>query len=199
VTTCVRRPSSARHSGQLARCAPTFVAVLSQRQQRQEIGINVWHLTLQPGPEPLKAAADVALHGPEREPERGGDLLVREIAVEGEHHDPALWLSQADDLVGKDDPVDDLVGLAGTVRGARLPGNHASSCRAYPARLPVAYAKRVDHLVPGDGQQPRGQPAPAGIVGVPLTPGGHEDLLRHILGVAGRPRERGAIVYTIGA
>ena len=45
---------------------------------------------LQPGPQPLQAASDVALHRAEWQPEDLGDLPVRQIRIERQDHHQAL-------------------------------------------------------------------------------------------------------------
>lgn len=107
-----------------------------------------------------------------------------EIGVEREHHDPALRFSEADDLVGQHDPVNELIRLAPVIRLRALAGR-LQLRGEQPVRLALPRAERVDDLFPGNAHEPAGQGAAAGVEGVLAAPGGDEDLLGDVLRVAG--------------
>ena len=121
---------------------------------------------LQPGPQPGQAAADVALHSAEWQPENPGYLLVRQIRIERQDHHQPLSLGQLGQLVGQHDPVHYPV-------RRRLRRRHCGAARdlqQHPA-VPLPVPQCVSDLVAGDGDQPAAERAPPAVEAVPAAPG----------------------------
>ncbi|GAC1373234.1 MAG: hypothetical protein NVS2B15_15370 [Pseudarthrobacter sp.] len=134
---------------------------------------------LQSVPQVRQAAADMALDGTKRKFKFPGDLLMREVFKEGQLHDGSLGFAEPVQFSVQKQPVgEDLGGFLPRVclTGPPNPGD----CHDLP-EFPRQGGLGICNGVPGNADDPGGQPCHLRVEGAPGTPDPDEDLLRDVI------------------